>query len=168
MFAINKPHARVGNSREQPSTGVQRVRARQSTAIRHVVAPPNPETAERTQQAVKQLVQQRGLDLDAGLVAQEAVSSFGYLSQNSLLPEFVWDPSDLVARALELSDLLATGSTFRTLQMLKRHPQLLQLPSKEVSTVPHPTRSLVLQASMLTVGYLISYLQQQSHCSSTI
>jgi hypothetical protein len=35
--------------------------------------------------------------------------------------------------ALELSDLLATGSTFRTLQMLKRHPGLLSLSPEEVS-----------------------------------
>lgn len=34
--------------------------------------------------------------------------------------------------ALELSDLLATGSTFRTLQMLKRHPGLLSLSPEEV------------------------------------
>ncbi|WIA35854.1 hypothetical protein OEZ86_004239 [Tetradesmus obliquus] len=35
--------------------------------------------------------------------------------------------------ALELSDLLATGSTFRTLQMLKRHPGLLSLSPEEVA-----------------------------------
>eukprot|EP00878_Enallax_costatus_P012585 GHUV01013143.1.p1 GENE.GHUV01013143.1~~GHUV01013143.1.p1 ORF type:complete len:226 (+),score=72.97 GHUV01013143.1:300-977(+) len=154
MFAINKPHARVGNSREQSSTGLQRVPGRQSTAIRHVVATPNSEAAERTQQAVRQLVQQRGLDVDAGLVAQEAVSTFGYLDQTSSLPEHVWDPSDLVARALQLSDLLATGSTFRTLQMLKRHPQLLELPSDEVAVQ-------VLQLKMLMPAANIAELLYQ-------
>jgi hypothetical protein len=73
------------------------------------------------------------LDSDAGLVAQEAVTAFSYLQQNASLPEHVWDPSGLTVRALELSDLLATRSTFRTLQMLKRHPALLQLDSDEVA-----------------------------------
>lgn len=134
MFAINKPHARVGSAREQHPHSLQRVGGRQSTAIKHVVAAPDSQVAARDQQAVQQLVQQRGLDIDAGLVAQEAVSAFSYLEHNNMLPDYVYDPSELAGRALELSDLLATGSTFRTLQMLKRHPALLDLPSDEVSS----------------------------------
>eukprot|EP00775_Hariotina_reticulata_P014591 gene14591-14722_t len=63
---------------------------------------------------------------DAGLIAQEASLAFHYLSQANSLPT-AWQPVDLVNRAFELTDLLATGSTFRTLQMLKRHPNLLLL-----------------------------------------
>lgn len=141
MFAINKPHARVGNAREQQSNSVQRVGGRNHTAIKHISAPSDLQTA-KSQQAVQQLIQQRGLDSDAGLVAQEAVIAFSYLNQNALLPDYVWDPSELAVRALELSDLLATGSTFRTLQMLKRHPALLQLHPDEVSHVAVSNRNV--------------------------
>eukprot|EP00775_Hariotina_reticulata_P014596 gene14596-14727_t len=78
---------------------------------------------------------------DAGLIAQEASLAFHYLSQANSLPT-AWQPVDLVNRAFELTDLLATGSTFRTLQMLKRHPNLLLLSPCQVA-------SKVLQLKLL-------------------
>lgn len=44
----------------------------------------------------------------------------------------VHDVYSLVVHALQLSDLMATGSTFRTLQMIKRHPGLLSLTPQQV------------------------------------
>jgi hypothetical protein len=73
---------------------------------------------------------------DAGLIAQEASLAFHYLRQAGSLPT-AWQPVDLVNRAFELTDLLATGSTFRTLQMLKRHPNLLLLSPCQVTTWVH-------------------------------
>jgi hypothetical protein len=88
----------------------------------------------QSQAAVQQLVAARGLDLDPALVAQEAHLAFDYLStQQGALPEQIQDAVQLADHALHLTDLMATGSTFMTLQMLKRHPALLQLPTHEVS-----------------------------------
>lgn len=72
--------------------------------------------------------------MDVGLVAQEAAATYEYLTsqQDGLLPHGL-TAEQLAERALLLSDLLATGSTFRTLQMLKRHPALLQMPPDVVS-----------------------------------
>jgi hypothetical protein len=82
--------------------------------------------------AISLLVQQRGLDKDAALVAQEARLTYTYLATSGSLPGSCSGVGDLMLHALELSDLLATGSTFRTLQMLKRHPGLLSLSPEEV------------------------------------
>lgn len=83
---------------------------------------------------MQQLVAARGLDLDPGLVAQEAHLAFSYLStQPGALPQQMQDAAQLAEHALHLTDLMATGSTFMTLQMLKRHPALLQLTPYQVS-----------------------------------
>lgn len=88
--------------------------------------------------AVQQMIAARGLDPDPDLVSQEAHLAFTYLSsqqqqqQQGILPPRVQDAAQLADHALVLTDLMATGSTFRTLQMLKRHPGLLQLQPSEV------------------------------------
>lgn len=86
--------------------------------------------------AVRQMITARGLDPDPDLVSQEAHLAFTYLSspqqQPGTLPPMVQDAAQLAGHALVLTDLMATGSTFRTLQMLKRHPSLLQLQPSEV------------------------------------
>lgn len=83
-------------------------------------------------ETVTSIVQQHGLDKDASLVAQEAGLAFNYLQAAGCLPSSLQEATQLVQHALELSDLLATGSTFRTLQMVKRHPDLLSIPPDEV------------------------------------
>lgn len=82
---------------------------------------------------IQQLVAARGLDLDPQLVAEEALLTFTLLSsQRGALPPHMSDAGQLVAHALRLTDLMATGSTFMTLQMLKRHPGLLGLTPHQV------------------------------------
>jgi hypothetical protein len=89
---------------------------------------------DRAQEAaIQQLVSARGLDLDPQLVAQEALLTFSFLSsQPGALPHHMRDARQLAAHALRLTDLMATGSTFMTLQMLKRHPGLLSLTPHQV------------------------------------
>jgi hypothetical protein len=82
--------------------------------------------------AISLLVQQHGLDKDSTLVAQEARLAYTYLAASGSLPSSCSGVGDLMLHALELSDLLATGSTFRTLQMMKRHPGLLSLSPEQV------------------------------------
>jgi hypothetical protein len=83
---------------------------------------------------VQQLVAARGLQEDPALVTQEAHLALSYLfsQQPGVVPARLQHAPQLAAHALLLTDLMATGSTFRTLQMLKRHPALLQLPPGEV------------------------------------
>lgn len=103
-----------------------------------------PQTDPQSHAAVTQLVAARGLDADPALVSQEAHLTVSYLSSQHqqqrggdgggvLLPPQLQDARSLTEHALQLTDLLATGSTFRTLQMLKRHPALLHLSTHEVS-----------------------------------
>lgn len=105
--------------------------------------------------AVQQMIAARGLDPDPDLVSQEAHLAFTYLSsqqqhQQGSLPPRVQDAAQLADHALVLTDLMATGSTFRTLQMLKRHPGLLQLQPSEVGMLltawPGTVRQLDQQA----------------------
>lgn len=91
---------------------------------------------EESYAAVQQLVADRALDPDPALVAQEAHLTLSYLSsQPGALPQDLQHAAQLADHALRLTDLMATGSTFRTLQMLKRHPALLHLSAHEVSRV---------------------------------
>jgi len=91
---------------------------------------------EESYAAVQQLVADRALDPDPALVAQEAHLTLSYLSsQPGALPQDLQHAAQLADHALRLTDLMATGSTFKTLQMLKRHPALLHLSAHEVSRV---------------------------------
>lgn len=108
--------------------------------------------------AVRQMIAARGLDPDPDLVSQEAHLAFTYLSspqqQQGTLPPRVQDAAQLAGLALMLTDLMATGSTYRTLQMLKRHPGLLQLQPSEVA-------QRVLQLKLLMPTADISQLLYQ-------
>eukprot|EP00882_Tetradesmus_deserticola_P005714 GHRQ01006016.1.p1 GENE.GHRQ01006016.1~~GHRQ01006016.1.p1 ORF type:complete len:242 (+),score=108.98 GHRQ01006016.1:196-921(+) len=83
--------------------------------------------------AIVVLVQQHGLDKDAVLVAQEARLTYTFLAASGSLPSSCSGVGDLLLHALQLSGILATGSTFRTLQMLKRQPGLLRLSPAEAA-----------------------------------
>jgi hypothetical protein len=118
----------------KPRPHSNRVLCRATTAATAGSAQDSTAALSQSQAAVQQLVAARGLDLDPALVAQEAHLAFDYLSmQQGALPEQMQDAVQLADHALHLTDLMATGSTFMTLQMLKRHPALLQLPTYEVS-----------------------------------
>lgn len=106
---------------------------------------------------VQQLVVARGLDHDPVLVAREVHLAFNYLSsQPGALPQQVQHPTQLVHHALQLTDLMASGSTCQTLQMLKRHPALLSLNPQQVGLNWFPidcSRDLVCNAqSTVCVG----------------
>lgn len=125
---------------QKPSLIVHR-RCRSSSRVAAAVtaaAAPGAEAAaqQESHAAVQQLVSARQLDPDPCLVAQEAHLALSYLaSQPDALPAQL-NAVQLAGHALLLTDLMATGSTFRTLQMIKRHPALLRLPPEEVSSPP--------------------------------
>jgi hypothetical protein len=136
-----------GSGNQSRSTGVscQRipyVRVAPAGAAPAVAAPAGAAAASSSRDmpdsvaAVRQMIAARGLDPDPDLVSQEAHLAFTYLSspqqQQGTLPPRVQDAAQLAGLALMLTDLMATGSTYRTLQMLKRHPGLLQLQPSEV------------------------------------
>eukprot|EP00879_Flechtneria_rotunda_P006411 GHRR01006736.1.p1 GENE.GHRR01006736.1~~GHRR01006736.1.p1 ORF type:complete len:221 (+),score=62.08 GHRR01006736.1:151-813(+) len=79
-------------------------------------------------QSINSLIEQHGNPSDdIDLTARETMTTFSYLQQSGKLLSETWQIDDLTSRALQMTDLLATGSTFRTLHILKRHPGLLKL-----------------------------------------
>ncbi|KAF8057865.1 hypothetical protein HT031_005811 [Scenedesmus sp. PABB004] len=101
---------------------------------------PDQQQCQQPQQAPEQqdlariaaLVAAAGLDVDAALIAAEAAAAHAQLSRAGALPPGL-GADGLAARALALTRLLATGSTFRTLEMVRRAPALLSLPPGAVA-----------------------------------
>lgn len=76
------------------------------------------------------------------LVVHEVESVHHRLTDVGKLPQHVLREEQLASHALMLTNLMATGSVFRTLQILKRCPDLLQLDPSEMA-------AKVLQLKML-------------------
>jgi hypothetical protein len=115
-------------------------------------------TAPPSAAALQQLVAAKGLDVDAALVVQEALSTWQYLAspaQAGQLPGHVADAQELLQQALLLSELLATGSTTRTLAMLKRHPALLGLAPREVASKVLALKVLLPPADIAQLIYQV-------------
>lgn len=83
--------------------------------------------------ALQQLVRARGHEADAAeVVASEAATTYRFMADTGALPPH-WRAADVCRQALLMTDVLATGSSFRSLAMLKRHPGLAVLSGRQLA-----------------------------------
>jgi hypothetical protein len=86
---------------------------------------------------------------DEDLVVHEVDSVHMRLRQCGKLPHHACTHEDLASHALLLTDLMATGSVFRTLQILKRCPDLLLMEPYQASTSSSSRLSAVIASFSL-------------------
>jgi hypothetical protein len=95
--------------------------------------PTPPDDAELA--ALARLVAAAGVPADEPqIVATELAAVHALLTSLDALPVPLVERADFAAAALQFSSLIGTGSTWRTLQMVKRHPALLELGAPDVAS----------------------------------
>lgn len=114
-------------------------------------------TSSTSTDGVRQLIQSRSLiPVEEDIVVEEVGLVHQLLATSPGSRSTEWSSlnvQSLAERAIQLTDIMATGSVFRTLQMIKRHPQILELPPYEVANRVLQLKMVLPEANIADVLY---------------